>query len=86
MVDEVLYFRADWCGPCRQAAKVFDALKEEHPEVSFCKVDIDQESDLSGKYSIRVLPTMLLIRDGAEIARVTGARTTKEARELLGLQ
>lgn len=85
MSDTILYFRADWCGPCRQAAKVFEALKADYPNVEFRKVDVDEEPEVAKRYSIRAIPTMVHIRDNQEMSRVSGARSVKETAGLLGL-
>lgn len=85
MSDTILYFRADWCGPCRQAAKVFETLKADHPNVEFRKVDVDEEPEIAKKYAVRAIPTMIYIRGGQEVARASGARSPKETAALLGL-
>ncbi len=67
-------FWAGWCAPCRRMAPQFEAaagLLE--PQVRLAKLDTDAEPDLARRFSIRSIPTLVLIRRGREIARTSGA-------------
>lgn len=67
-------FWAPWCGPCRQMAPGLDKLAgERRSQLQVAKVNTDENPQLSGRYGIRGIPTLILFRDGAEIARQTGA-------------
>lgn len=85
MTDQVLYFWAEWCAPCRATARVFDALKEEHPNIEFRKVDVDQEHSFATLHGVRAVPTMVHLREGKEVGRLTGARSKKETATELNL-
>lgn len=66
-------FWAEWCGPCKMAAPVIEELSNEYKEKLFVgKVDVDAEPDLSGKFGVMSIPTVILFRDGAEIGRQVG--------------
>jgi thioredoxin 2 len=70
MVD----FWAAWCGPCRAFAPVLEKFAGQHPDdVLVAKVDSDAAPGLSARYGIRSIPTTVLFRGGAEIARQSGA-------------
>lgn len=75
---QVLYFRADWCGPCKQMAGIVAGLETSYPEVEFKKVDVDQEYKLAAEYHVRAVPTLIHLKDGKEVARLTGARSARE--------
>ena len=75
-------FWAGWCGPCRAMAPVVDKLAEEHPEVRFGKVNVDEESELASLFGIFSIPTFLVVKDGKVQAQTAGARP-KEALEAL---
>ena len=67
-------FWAPWCGPCRQMAPGLDKLAgERRSQLQVAKVNTDENPQLSGRYGIRGIPTLILFRGGAEVARQTGA-------------
>lgn len=78
----LLDFWAGWCGPCRVMAPVVDKLAEEHPEVRFGKVNVDEEGELASQFGIFSIPTFLVVKDGKVQAQTAGARP-KEALEAL---
>jgi thioredoxin 1 len=71
----VVDFWATWCGPCRMIAPTIEELAAEAPEgVVVGKVDVDQESELAARYGVMSIPTVLVIKNGQEVARLVGAR------------
>jgi thioredoxin 1 len=66
-------FWADWCGPCRRFAPVFEAASEQHPDIAFTKVDTEAEQGLSAAAGIRSIPTLMAFRDGILVFRQPGA-------------
>merc|ERR1712117_1006228 len=68
----VVDFYADWCGPCRTAAPVFKSLSNEHTDVCFLKVNVDNASELSDKYGVSSIPYFVSFRDGQKVSNCTG--------------
>lgn len=65
------YF-ATWCGPCKMLMPVLEELSKETEDVAIYKVDIDQHRPLAVDSQIRSVPTLVLYKDGVEVARQSG--------------
>ena len=76
-------FWAPWCGPCRVMEPVLDQLAEEHGNVTFAKVNVDENQDIAIKYDILSIPTLLLI-DGGEVRQtLIGSQPRRKIEEAL---
>lgn len=64
---------ASWCGPCRTFDPVFEATSEQHPDVTFGKIDAEDQQDLSAAAGITSIPTLMAFRDGILVFRQPGA-------------
>lgn len=67
-------FWAPWCGPCRMMAPAFEeAARRMEPGARFAKLDTDQAQDVAARFQVRSIPTLIVFRDGQEVARQSGA-------------
>ena len=65
---------APWCGPCRAMAPEYEkAAHELEPDIRLIKLNSDKEQQISARFGIRGIPTMLLLHKGKEIGRISGA-------------
>ena len=68
----LLDFWAAWCGPCSMLSPVVEELAEEHPEISFGKVNVDEAPELAQRYQISAIPTLLLFRGCLRGGKIQG--------------
>ena len=64
---------AAWCGPCRAFAPVFEAASEQHPDITFAKIDTEAEPELAAAGRIMSIPTLMAFRDGVLVFSQPGA-------------
>ncbi|HET9972741.1 MAG TPA: thioredoxin, partial [Streptosporangiaceae bacterium] len=64
---------ASWCGPCRMFTPVFQAASRQHPDVTFGKIDTEDQPELSAAAGIRSIPTLMAFRDGILVFSQPGA-------------
>jgi thioredoxin 1 len=64
---------ASWCGPCRMFAPVFQAASNKHPDITFGKVDTEDQPALAGAGRITSIPTLMAFRDGILVFSQPGA-------------
>ena len=70
----LLDFYADWCGPCRMVSPIIDEIAEENPDILVGKVNVDRESALAEAFGVSSIPTLIVLKNGNVVNRVTGAR------------
>lgn len=59
----VIDFYADWCGPCRMLAPIFEELAGEYTDVKFCKVNVDEQPSLAKKFNVTSIPMVAFVKD-----------------------
>lgn len=70
-------FYADWCGPCRMVAPIIESLSSEVDNAKVVKVNVDESPELSSRFMVRSIPTVVVMKDGEEVDRQIGASPDK---------
>ncbi len=79
----LLDFWATWCGPCRMIAPIVEEIAAERDDVIVGKVNVDEEMELAVKFGIISIPTLILLKDGAEAGKIVGYVPKAKILELL---
>lgn len=77
-------FWAEWCGPCKQFAPVYDQVSQEHEDVVFAKVDTEAERGLAAAANITSIPTLMAFREKVLVYAQPGAINAQQLEELVG--
>ena len=76
-------FWAPWCGPCRLFGPVFDEASKQHTDITFAKVNTQDEPGIAGSLQIHSIPTLMVLRDGVLVYRQAGALPAKALEQLI---
>ena len=72
-------FFATWCGPCKTLAPILKQVKDSLGErITILKIDVDKNQQLSNKYQVRGVPTMILFQEGKQLWRQSGVLSKEE--------
>ena len=74
---------ASWCGPCRMFAPVFQAASRQHPDITFGKIDTEDQPELSAAARIASIPTLMAFRDGILVFSQPGALPAAALEQLI---
>jgi len=66
-------FYAEWCGPCKVTSPIIHELSNEIKDMFFVEIDVDQNQDLAGQYSVFSIPTFMIFKDGKVVSQFVGA-------------
>ncbi len=80
----VIDYYADWCGPCKAFAPIFEKASEEHTDIVFAKVDTEAQTELAAAFDIRSIPTLMVFREKVLIFAQPGMLPANAFTELLG--
>ncbi|MBR3649177.1 MAG: thioredoxin [Victivallales bacterium] len=76
-------FWAPWCGPCRMQGPILEKLADELPDVSICKVNVDDNADIAVKFQIMSIPALLIFKDGKLAKQYIGLTAADELKQAL---
>ena len=77
-------FYADWCGPCRMVMPIVEDIASEREDLLVVKVNVDDNQNLAREFGVFSIPTLVVMKDGKEIARSTGAKPKEKILEMVG--
>ena len=66
-------FWAEWCGPCKSFAPVFEGAAESYPDIIFAKVNTEEAQDLAQQFAIRSIPTLMVFKEQVVVFSQAGA-------------
>jgi thioredoxin 1 len=66
-------FWADWCGPCKMFAPIYDKASGKHDDLVFAKVDTEAQPELAAAFQIQSIPTLMIVRDKVAVFAQPGA-------------
>ena len=76
-------FWASWCGPCKMIAPEVEQVAMERDDIKVCKVNVDVEGELSIRYGVMSIPTLLIFQNGEVVTTAIGYRKKDEILDLL---
>lgn len=80
----IIDFWAPWCGPCKMMAPVFESTAKEYAlKTLFVKVNTENEQNLGARFNIRSIPTLVVMKNGVEVERVSGALDVSSLKSLI---
>jgi thioredoxin 1 len=74
-MKQILYFSAPWCGPCKQLGPIMESLSG---QINYRKINVDNDTELSTKYGVRNIPTLVLLENGEAVNRTTGLQSKQQ--------
>lgn len=79
----VVDFFANWCGPCKMLSPIIEEVSNEMNDVVFAKINVDESSDIAGKFSVMSIPTLIIFKDGVSVSKNVGFLSKSELKEFV---
>ena len=81
----LLDFYADWCGPCRMVLPIVDEIANERDDLLVGKINVNDNPDLAREFGVMSIPTLVVLKKGKVVNRVSGARSKAQILELVAV-
>lgn len=79
----LLDFWASWCGPCRMVSPIVDEIADSRSDIKVCKVNVDEQMELTSQFQIMSIPTLIVIKNGKIVNQAVGARSKEQILAML---
>ena len=79
----LLDFWAPWCAPCRMVVPIIEEIASERADIKVGKINVDEQPELASKFGIMSIPTLVVMKNGKIVQRVSGARPKNAILEML---
>ena len=79
----LLDFWAPWCAPCRMVVPIIEEIAGERPDIKVGKINVDEQPELASTFGIMSIPTLVVMKNGKIVQRVSGARPKEAILEML---
>lgn len=79
----LLDFWAPWCAPCRMVAPTVEEIASERVDIKVGKINVDEQPELANKFGIMSIPTLVVMKNGKIVQRVSGVRSKNTILEML---
>ncbi len=80
----IVDFWAEWCGPCKSFAPIYDQVSEKYEDIVFGKIDTESEQELAGHFQIRSIPTLMIFREQVVLFSQPGMLNAAQLEEVIG--
>lgn len=80
----IIDFWAEWCGPCKSFAPIYEEVSEDHEDVVFGKVNTEEQQQLGAHFQIRSIPTLMVFREGIILYQEAGMMNPQQLEGLIG--
>ncbi len=80
----IIDFWAEWCGPCKSFGPIFEKASEEFPDITFAKVNTEEQQALAGHFQIRSIPTVMVMKEKVIVFQQPGMLPQEAFADLLG--
>ena len=82
-VPVLIDFYASWCEPCKKMAPIIEEIADEAVDAKICKIDVDEQSEISDKYEIEIIPTLVVFEGGKAQKRFEGTRKKEDILKMI---